>query len=544
MRRHSFAGSAAVNRLSAILCVYHALKGKDISSPDEYDLSWKSSNTQIVSLLATEQNVSRGKSAYITAKNSGEAVITVSHPKADADLQIWIVIPRQNEVSITVDQTFLELYKDEGAVSVTATLAGGSSADYNSITWTAPKVGGQVIISVSKANGKTCNIVPRAVGRTTLRAQLPNGKYADCIISVTSAAEIILETQAVHVNPGYTETVKYRTNPESAQVNWIAQSNGSTDASEYFTFQVNEAAKTVSITGLKIGSGTLNGYFVGTSGGTTTLVQIYVEYTYEFVLKTSGIITAEPRNGNTISIPFRVFPTDLEISAQPSDPSKLEIKSISLNKLTGEGKVDVTPLGEKNGLYVTIQALNPKDRVNTPIICTQYINVRYQNLTITPVFDMEAGAFSRYDSATNTLYLGDGEQALFHLDILEENAELENLQVFWQSVNGANVDNKEVPDGGHISLAKEKETTDSGKQLWRVGHRQDYLSASPFYLISRDLFYSVYTERTTYTTVQDPPGEGRPFGGSHTETATAVTENTTYSAAQRQGITEWWVDVH
>jgi hypothetical protein len=122
---------------------------------------------------------------------------------------------------------------------------------------------------------------------------------------------------------------------------------------------------------------------------------------------------------------------------------------------------------------------------------------------------------------------GDGEQALFHLDILEENAELENLQVFWQSVNGANVDNKETKDGGHISLAKESGTSDSGEQLWRIGHNRDHLSASPFYLISRDLFYKVYATRIVL--------------GSNTST---VTENTTYSAAQRQGITEWWVDVH
>jgi phage baseplate assembly protein gpV len=303
------------------------------------------------------------------------------------------VIPRQNEVSITLDQTFLELYKDDGAVAVTATLVNGSAADYNSITWTAPKVGGQVIVSVSKANGKTCNIVPRAVGRTTLRAQLPNGKYADCIVSVSSAAEIIFDTQAVHVNPGYTETITYRTNPESAQVNWVAQSNTAADAAEYFTFQVNEAAKTIAVTGVALGGGSLNAFFVSSSGGTTARIQVYVEYTYEFALHTSGILTAEPRSGNTITIPFRVFPTDLEVTAAVSDPHKMEVKSVSLNTVTGNGEVVITPLGEKNGLFVTLQAVNPKDRVNTPIIRTQYINLRYQNLTITPVFDLEAGAF-------------------------------------------------------------------------------------------------------------------------------------------------------
>jgi hypothetical protein len=290
---------------------------------------------------------------------------------------------------------------------------------------------------------------------------------------------------------------------------------------------VNEAAKTITITGIKLGNGMLNGYFVGTSGGTTTRIQVYVEYTYEFQLKTSGVITREPRSGTTISIPFNVFPPDLEIGATVSDAAKLEVASISCNAVTGEGEVVVTALGEKNGLSVTLSATNPQDRINTPILRTQYINLRYANLTITPVFDLEAGAFSYYDERTNTLYLGDGEEALFHLDVLEENAELENLQVFWQSVSGAAEDNKEVKNGEHISLAKENGTSDSGEPMWRIGHKNDYISPDVFYLISKDLFYSVFAQTYTYTQVAAPP-----------------TENTTYSAAQNQGITGWWVDVH
>jgi hypothetical protein len=111
-------------------------------------------------------------------------------------------------------------------------------------------------------------------------------------------------------------------------------------------------------------------------------------------------------------------------------------------------------------------------------------------------------------------------------------------------VNGSTVDNKEVKNGGHISLAKESGVSDSGEPLWRIGHNLDHLSTSPFYLISKDLFYTVFAQKYTYTTVADPPTEERPFGGSHVETTTSVTENTTYSAAQGQGITEWWVDVH
>jgi hypothetical protein len=536
-------GEAAISTQSTILnmetgqsmTVEAALKGAGLSAPDDYDLSWQSSDQTIASLLATEQNLTKGKSAYVTARNPGEAVLTVSHPKAETDLQIWIVIPRQNEVSIALDQAFLELYKDEGAVSVTATLTNGSSADYNSISWTAPKVGGQVIVSVSKSNGRTCNIVPRAVGRTTLRAQLPNGKFADCIVSVNSSSELIFESQAVHVNPGRTEIIRYSVNPESAQMSWIAQSNTAADSSEYFTFSVNEAAKTIAITGVALGGGSINAYFVSSVGGNASRIQVYVEYTYEFDLLTSGIIAAEPRSGNVMVIPFRVYPADLEVTATVSDPRMLEVKSVSQNTVSGTGEAIITPLGERNGLYVTLRATNPQDPVNTPLIRVQYINLYYQNLTILPVFDMDAGAFSRYDPGSNTLYLGDGEQALFHLDILEENAELTDLQVLWQSVNGASEDNKATGNGGHITLARESGASDSGAPLWRISHKQDHLSDTPFYLITKEPFYTVKSIMATY----------RDYGSTMAEDATYLIEDdAVYSSAQGQGITEWWVEVH
>jgi hypothetical protein len=195
--------------------------------------------------------------------------------------------------------------------------------------------------------------------------------------------------------------------------------------------------------------------------------------------------------------------------------------------------VELTPLGEKKGLAVTLQATNPRDLINTPIIRTQYVNLRYENLTITPVFDFEAGSFSYYDARTNTLFLGDGEQSLFHLNILEENAELENLQVFWQSVNGSAVDNSETKNGGHITLAREGGTSDAGEPLWRIGHNRDHLSATKFYLISKDLYYSAYGQRYSY------PSSSNAYNPSVNEF-----ENTTYSAARGQGITKWWVDVH
>jgi hypothetical protein len=471
-----------------------AVSGPGIGPSDAYDIRWVSSDPSVLSILATEQNVTRGNSAYITAKGAGEAVITLSHPKCALEEHIWILIPEQNEVGIMLDETYIEMYKDDGSRAVTATLINGTSSDYDKIAWSAPKVGGQVIVSVSKATGKTCNIVPRNAGQTTLRAQLPSGAYADCIVSVRSAAEISLETLAVHVNPGYTETVRYTTNPESANVTWIGMGGNGGDISNIFSFVVNDAAKTISVTGKNLGSGYLQGYFASSQGSSTKQLQVYVEYNYQFDLKTSGYITREPGPGTVIQIPFTVYPADMEVTGISSDESKMIIKSISRNSITGEGMVEITPLGEKNNLYVQLQAKNPQDTVNQPIVRTQYINLRYENISVTPVFDYMAGSFTEYRNGI--LYLGDGEEKLFHFEISEPNAQVDNLQVTW--INGTGQDTRTTNAGGFITLAKENIDANTGKQMWRIKHGEDH-TQDGWWMITRDMKYKTWTETSSNT---------------------------------------------
>jgi hypothetical protein len=230
--------SAIVNmEIGQNITLQASLQGKDITDIDKYDISWSSSDPAILEILSTENNITKGPSAYLTAKSAGEAVITLSHPKCKYETSaehpngglveeyIWVIIPRQNEIVLTLDQTLIEMYKEDGAVSITADILNGKSSDYNNIAWSAPKVFGQNIISITKTNGKNCNIIPRNVGQTVLRAQLPNGEYADCIVVVRAATMIQFDTGAVHVNPGYSQTIPYTVNPDNAAVQWIASTN-------------------------------------------------------------------------------------------------------------------------------------------------------------------------------------------------------------------------------------------------------------------------------------------------------------------------------
>jgi hypothetical protein len=105
------------------------------------------------------------------------------------------------------------------------------------------------------------------------------------------------------------------------------------------------------------------------------------------------------------------------------------------------------------------------------------------------VFDYVAGSFTEYRDGI--LYLGDGEEKLFHLEISEPNAQINNLQVEW--IDGHDVNTRRTQSGGKITLAKENIDADTGKQMWRIKHDEDYKEGG-WWMITRDLKYKTWEE--------------------------------------------------
>lgn len=480
------------------------LSGADIKPTDVHEITWEvdenAGDKGIVSLLATEQNVTKGKNAYITAKKAGTAILKISHPKCLYPLSVWIVVPEKEVATVSLSQTYIEMYKSDGAVTVTAKVVNGTSSDESGITWTAPKVGGLNIVSVSKSKGKTCNIVPRNVGSTTLRAQLPNGNYADCVVTVLTNAQIVLETSAVHVNPGFSETVRYSVTPESASIDWQEMMNGSQSlgtVADYFDFDVNTAARTITITGKEIGSGYLYGYFASDNGTASAKLEIKCEYVYELEFDNKGVSRTMPKNGEVLALPFNVYPKSLEIKAS-SDCDYLEVSSYSIDEQTGKGVVYVKPLTEGLNGKIRLTATNPKDLVNTPIETYAYVNSYYDELHINPVFDFASGSFSNYNAASQTLELGDGEDVTFYLAVQEENAKISNITVTYVNSGSDSCDSRvkgrgeETKEGSsHIFFSgsdndgktfSPETTTSDGLPVYRIGHDWDYVDNDAYYV--------------------------------------------------------------
>ena len=494
------------------------LSGNSISTNDYYNLEWSltSNENSCISLLQNEAGKTTGKNSYITAKAGGTAVLTLSHPLCSYNLSVWVIVPEKEETDISLNQTYIEMYKSDGSATVTAKLINGSSTDASTVTWTAPKVGGVNIVSISKSNGLTCNIIPRNVGSTTLRAQLPNGNYADCIVTVLTDAEIVLETKTVHVNPGFTETVNYTVTPENATINWIEMMNGSASfgtENDFFDFSVNESTKTITIIGKELGSGIIYGYSANDSGTSKAQLSVICEYNYVLEFDgadgiitmhpdDSGLVTSKNSPHNLAEIPFHVYPkSGMDLNITSSDPA-IEISSYSYDSSKGTGLIYVKALTEEIGGYITLTATNPDDKLNTPISRKKYIDSYYGKYTINPVFNFGAGSFSHYEANNSTgnvgtLYLGDGESYSFYLDVAEPNAKLSNITVTYKPGNNCDTkigedtcfDNEEdqYNNGSgsskpHIFFTGNKstgelwpETTASNDvQYYKIGHNYDY----------------------------------------------------------------------
>jgi len=457
------------------------IKGEDIDETEKYNLKWswvcgKGDSKNGISILdETPDKTAFGPDTYITFNEEGEYVLYVTHEATGAVSSMYVIVEDKGEVSIELSSYLETIYKDDGSISITANLINGSESDYKNIEWSAIKVGGQNIVAVSKAKGKTCTITPKNVGQTSVIAKLPNGKTAKCVVIVKAAAELTLDVGTLHVIPGYTEVVNYKTTPENATINWITQmTNMGMDNTKYFSFEDDKAKRQLRITGIQDypggSAGTISGYIMGASSGNMVSVNVFVEYDMELSLldmkgnRLTRLDNKDPDTENVTQFQVKYYPIDLDIDIFADSPSGtplacipyenntlghtpnnehelLTIGDVQKQIITEDGinkclmTVSVVPHyeGETN-LYVTATLPNSKAGIHSKteeFLYTAYYKEYELEIDLdkyTPV-----GSFTRYSASEKspnykdgdelgTLYIGDGEEAVFTVRIANENA--------------------------------------------------------------------------------------------------------------------------
>ena len=505
-----------------------SIKGDDISETEKFNLKWSIQNPDSgISLLDSgADGCSFGSECYISVSGGGknEYVLNCTHEKSGAVSSMYIVVEEKGAMAISLSSYYEEIYKDDGSITLTATLTNASDSDYKTIEWSALRVKGQAVVSVSKAKGKTCTVTPRATGTTTVVAKLPNGKTARCTIVVKSLAEISVSTQTVRVIPGYTEVVKYTVTPENAVIEPIVEfSNYSSSLTgsfiKYFEVENDSSNHQLLIKGLKeypsSAAGTVMLTMVGASSANMPKLTVFCQYNIELDIldmdenHIAQIQNTRPDTANIDKFKIRYYPSDLIISVDcGGNGDKLEdgklvsvgSKSVAFVKDNGVEKAVMTlsliphSEGERD---IIVTACLPKDsqKAFTKKKSFHYA-AYYDSYDIIADFSKTPeGAFTTYKN--NILSLSDGEEALFSVRIANENATGQITDIQYKNNTESNEynnnenayklkeksreekrqtffkNNSEVPSKPLIYFQKEDNSSTS-EVFYRFGHAWDY----------------------------------------------------------------------
>ena len=425
------------------------LTGSGVIATDQQNLRWESADPSVVTLRgASTTGIVTGQSAYVEAVNSGETTITVSHDKSDTALVFYIIVPGEEEKTVSLNKTYIIVEKGVG-VDLTASIAGGKTDDYNNITWTADKVNGENIVRLL-GTGKTVQVYGLAPGVSTVRAQLPNGKYATCDIEVQDSKTFSFGTTTVRVQPTKTVEVPYTVSPASAGLQWVQSDN------TFVTLQDmgnDEGQGIVTITGVKEGNSTLS---CVTSYGSKATLQVIYAWDEEFTINKTKL---QGPPDKSYEIKFTVNPTDCQVEADECDFADITV----VNNGDGTGIVTVVPTGEGRG-SISLTATNPTTKKQLP---TRSVNLdfKHDRITVIPSIISRDGSWSRYDETAGMIIMGDGESLNIGFGVKEKGVVVEDIKVEIQSGDNSRL----------ISVLQNSSASQNGQlsPLYTLRHTQD-----------------------------------------------------------------------
>lgn len=448
------------------------LTGSGVIATDQQNLRWESADPSVVTLRgASTTGVVTGQSAYVEAVKSGETTITVSHDKSDTALVFYIIVPGEEEKSVSLNKTYIIVEKGVG-VDLTASIAGGKTEDYNSITWTADKVDGENIVRLL-GTGKTVQVYGLAPGVSTVRAQLPNGKYATCDIEVQDSKTFSFGTTTVRVQPTKTVEVPYTVSPASASLTWVQNDNTFVS---YQDMGNDEGQGIVTITGVKEGNSTLS---CVTSYGSKGTLQVICAWDEEFTINKTKL---QGTPDKSYEIKFTVNPTDCQVEADECNFADITV----VNNGDGTGIVTVVPTGEGRGT-INLTATNPTTKKQLP---TRTVNLdfKYDRITVVPSIISRDGSWSRYDENAGMIIMGDGESLSIGFGVKEKGVVVEDIKVEIQSGDNSRLisvlQNSSASQNGQLSpLYTLQHSEDMKEYQYRIveGYRPQYYTGTPTY---------------------------------------------------------------
>ena len=439
------------------------LQGEGIVPTDKYNLQWKSSDEKVVKLLgASTTGIATGDMVKIQAVKSGDAIITVSHEKCNTNLTIKINVPASTETDIRLNKTVMRIEKsgNNAQFELKAILQNAAYSDYKTIVWTADRVENEDIVRIL-GSGESVMVFPVKVGKTTVRATLPNGKTASCDVEVVSPKVFEFLSRSAVMIPGETKKVAYNFVPKDGRVSFSAEGEN------VFDYTVDTEAQEITIVAKKVGNGKI--YAVSESGSASLPIQIKWDYNFSIG---KSIINYEPRldplDPKRFIIGYTMNPknADIDIELVPDTDSPTSFVNFSLDRDACEIKLD--PIKEGHGKLI-IKARNQDDgnkifgRAECQIILQERdVQIKLKDL-------VSDGNFSRIDTdadGNTSLVISDGEKVRFKW---HSNVELNDAKVDFVLEDIGKQENITFIEG--VSEYTLKHPTDYKEPLYIMRHR-------------------------------------------------------------------------
>lgn len=385
-----------------------SLIGTGITNLDQQNLTWQSDNPDIVELRgASSTGKATGPQAMFTAKKAGETTITVSHDKSATNLVIYVIVPGDAELNITLNSSYREVEKNK-SIELKASIAGGKTQDYSNIIWSADRVNYQEIVRVM-GSGQTVTIYGINSGVTTVYAQLPNGNKAQCQIQVATPVSLSFDVGSFRLTPNEEKELKYKVSPSTAHITWRLSESQSVN---YTDLGVSgEAGEgTLLITGIK--ETRIPVQLIGvTEHGAQAQIQITCSWDYNLTVNKTKLSGKPDRQ---YEIAFSVYPPDMTVIYEAFHGNDIEILK---DDKTGNGKLIVTPrLASTEDIIISMQ--NPANGEIPPNTKTVATNFRFDSLT--PTLKLTSnGTFSRKVD-NSSVVVGDGEEIAIEVGIEEK----------------------------------------------------------------------------------------------------------------------------
>ncbi|MCR5252600.1 MAG: Ig-like domain-containing protein [Treponema sp.] len=448
--------------------LYASLTGTGVIASDQYELSWTTSDSDIVQVAGIgSDGTVKGQSIYITALKAGEAVITCSHKKAASTLQFYVVVPGKGEKVITLDKSYITIMKGSSGSPLKANIENKeSSADYNKIQWACVGSNGNEVCRIM-GEGQNVTIYPINVGTATVTAQLTdNGSIARCNVVVEAGKKLTFESTKKTIAPKRTVTCKYTVSPPDAILNWsMAQDK------DYFTFADNGCDEngfgTVDIIGNDEGLTGKGVLTCVTDGGAKATITVEVAFDYKLKLNGSTSFTITPDETKTFN--YTVEPTDALITIDNSESGEyFDYDIVETDK--GTGRIIIKPVKEtpKDGIKIKILGKDPAFKNVTFEEKEITAKFKYKNhLTPKVEFVNANGKWSRISNVDdeNIFVIGDGENMYFKVTFLEKNADFEFDKIVFSSIVG------DIPIEKNLIKGSSEDKT----QMFTLVHTQDVI---------------------------------------------------------------------